>query len=114
MGRMGMERRRHPRVPSRQRCWCQGDDITIYAQIGDVSEGGLSLRTTAHLAPGAAVRVWLPWAGGDLEVRARVAWCLDQGRPGGEAGLGLRFEGAGPGAAEALRGFVSSLRGARS
>ena len=57
---MGTERRRHPRVPSRQRCWCEGDDITIYSQINDFSEGGLSLRTAAHLVPGAPVRVWLP------------------------------------------------------
>jgi hypothetical protein len=46
-----------------------GDDITIYAQIGDVSEGG-------------------------------------------EAGLG--FDGPTPGASEALRGLLSSLRRARS
>ena len=110
---MGNERRGHPRVPSRQRCWCEGDDITIYAQIGDVSEGGLSLRTAAHLAPGSPARVWLPAAAGALEMQARVAWCIQRSRPGGQAGLGLRFEGAGPGAVEALRGLVSALRRAR-
>jgi hypothetical protein len=46
-------------------------------------------------------------------MEARVAWCVERARPGGEAGLGLRFEGAGPGAVEALRGLVSSLRRAR-
>jgi hypothetical protein len=113
---MGTERRRHPRVPSRQRCWCEGNDITIYAQIGDLSEGGLSLRTPARLTPGSPVRVWLPAAAGAVEVEARVAWCLERDRPGAGAGagMGLRFEGAGPGAAEALRGLVGSLRRARS
>ena len=111
---MRTERRRHPRVPSRQRCWCEGDDITIYAQINDVSEGGLSLRTAAHLAPGAPVRVWLPDAAGALQLPARVAWCLEQPRPAGAAGLGLRFEGTGPDASRALRGILSRLRSERS
>jgi len=110
---MGTERRRHPRVPSRQRCWCEGDDITIYAQIGDLSEGGLSLRTSAPLLPGSPVRLRLPDAGGALEVPARVAWCLERSRPGGAAGLGLKFEAASPGAAEALRGLIRSLRRAQ-
>ena len=110
---MRTERRRHPRMPSRQRCWCEGDDITIYAQIGDVSEGGLSLRTSAHLSPGAPVRVWLPAAAGALELMARVAWCTERPGPGRQAGLGLRFEGAAPDASQALRGLLSSLRRAR-
>ena len=111
MGWMGMERRRHPRVPSRQRCWCQGDDITLYAQMSDLSEGGLSLRMAAHLVPGSPVRVWLPAAAGSLEMSARVAWCRDRPGAGGRAGLGIRFEAAGPAAAEALRGLLASLRG---
>ena len=111
---MGTERRRHPRVPSRQRCWCEGDDITLYAQINDVSEGGLSLRTAARLVPGSRVRVWLPVAAGVLELPARVAWCRERPRPGGEVGVGLRFEAPAPSASEALRGLLSSLRRARS
>ncbi len=114
MGRMGTERRRHPRMPSRQRCWCEGSDITIYAQIGDLSEGGVSLRTPARLPPGSPVRVWLPAAAGAVVVEARVAWCLEPDAPGAGAGLGLRFEGAGPGTAQALRGLMGSARRARS
>jgi uncharacterized protein (TIGR02266 family) len=109
---MWTERRRHPRVPSRQRCWCEGDDITIYAQIGDLSEGGLSLRTSAPLAPGSPLRVRLPGADGPLELRARVAWCAERAT-GGQPGLGLCFEGASRGALEQLRGMVRSLERAR-
>ena len=111
---MRTERRRHPRMPSRQRCWCEGDDITIYAQIGDVSEGGLSLRTAAHLAPGQAVRVWVPAASGPVELAARVVWCASQPGPGGEVGVGLRFESQAPAASEALRRVLASLRRTRS
>ncbi len=111
---MRTERRRHPRMPSRQRCWCQGDDITLYAQIGDVSEGGLSLKTAARLSPGAPVRVWLPAAAGAVELQARVAWCLTRPEPGGDAGLGLRFEGPVQDPTGAVAGLPSSLRGVRS
>ncbi len=105
---MGTERRSHPRVPSRQRCWCEGDDITIYAQIGDLSESGLSLRTSAPLVPGSPVRLRLPDGTETLELPARVAWCVELARPGGAAGLGLRFESASPRAVEALRGLIRS------
>ncbi len=110
---MGTERRRHPRVPSRRRCWCEGDDITIYAQIGDLSEGGLSLRTSAPLVPGSPVRLRLPDGPEALELPARVAWCAGWARPGGAAGLGLRFESSSPDAVEALRGPIRSPGRAR-
>ncbi len=107
-----MERRRHPRVPSHQRCWCEGEDITIYAQIGDLSEGGLSLKTSVPLPPGSPVRVRLPGATGPLDMRARVAWCAER-VPRGQARLGLCFEGASRSAVEEIREMVRSLVRAR-
>ena len=109
---MGMERRRYPRVPSRQRCWCEGDDITIYAQMGDLSEGGLSLKTSVPLPPGSPVRIRFPGTTGPLDMRARVAWCAERVPPG-RARLGLCFEGASRRALEEIRGMVRSLARAR-
>lgn len=104
------EQRRHTRVASRQRCWCEGDDITIYAQIGNLSEGGLFLRTSAPLPPGARVRVRL--GAGEVELPARVAWrrdpCAEQARE--EPGMGLRFDDGGDGARAAIRGHLDRLR----
>lgn len=107
------EQRRYPRLPSRQRCWCEGDDITIYAQIGNISEGGLFLRTSAPLPPGARVRVRLGGDAGEVEVHAHVAWRRDprdeQARE--EPGMGLRFEPA-DGARDVIRSHLDRLRAA--
>lgn len=104
------ERRRHPRVPSRDRCWCEGDDITVYAQIGDLSEGGLFLRTAAPLAPGSRVKLSLGALQGALD--ASVAWRREPPWPPGEAGVGLRFHPRDGRTMEALRRLLRSLRGA--
>lgn len=100
-------------MPSRQRCWCEGDDITIYAQIGNLSEGGLFLRTSAPLPPGARVRVRLDGGAGEVELPARVAWRRDprEDRAWEEPGMGLRFEDGDDGAHAAIRNHVARLLG---
>src|SRR6185369_3065374 len=46
------ENRKTERVPSRLRCWCEGENVTVYARIGNLSEGGLFLRTSTPLERG--------------------------------------------------------------
>jgi uncharacterized protein (TIGR02266 family) len=106
------EQRRHARLPCRQRCWCEGDDITIYAQIGNLSEGGLFLRTSAPLPPGARVRVRLGGDAGEAELRARVAWRRDprEERYREQPGMGLRFEPGDEGARAVVRSHLDRLR----
>ncbi len=104
-----MAERRFPRVPARERCWCEGEDITIYAQIANISEGGLFLKTHDPLAPGARVRVRFP---GDppLELAAAVVWRRVAAPESREVpGMGLAFQGLDGGAAEALRGHLGRL-----
>jgi uncharacterized protein (TIGR02266 family) len=99
-------------VPSRQRCWCEGDNITIYAQIGNLSEGGLFLRTSAPLPPGARVRVRLAAGTSEVEVPASVAWRWDpradwaQGQPG----MGICFDAGDDGVRAEIRGHLERLR----
>jgi len=104
------EQRRHPRLPCRQRCWCEGDDITIYAQIGNLSEGGLFLRTSAPLPPGARVRIRLGRGEGEAEMPARVAWRRDPRQDREEPGMGLRFEPGDEGARAVVRSHLDRLR----
>jgi len=106
------DQRRHPRVPSRQRCWCEGDNITIYAQIGNLSEGGLFLRTSAPLPPGARVRVRLYAGAGEVEMPASVAWRWDpRGDPArAEPGMGIRFDAGADGARAEIRDLLERLR----
>ena len=105
------QERRHPRAASRQRCWCEGDDITIYAQVGNISEGGLFLRTSAPLPPGARVRLRLSLGPGEVEVPARVAWRRDPRLQAAEEdpGMGLRFEPTAAAELEVLRSHVERL-----
>ncbi len=86
----GSENRRHSRVPTRLRCWCEGENVTVYARIGNLSEGGLFLRTSTPLPNGA--RTTLRFRDGESEevsAEATVMWS----RPGvgDQAGMGLKF-----------------------
>ena len=106
------DQRRHPRVPSRQRCWCEGENITIYAQIGNLSEGGLFLRTSAPLPPGARVRVRLDAGPGGVEVPASVAWRWDprEDSARGDPGMGIRFDAGDDGVRAEIRSHLERLR----
>jgi uncharacterized protein (TIGR02266 family) len=111
--RPGREQRQHPRIPVRQRCWCEGEEITVFTQMGNISEGGLYLRTQAPLLPGDRVRVQLRDGEGELELGAAVVWRLPPGRaPDAEPGVGLRFDRDDADRAAALHRHVRQLRGA--
>lgn len=106
------EHRQHPRVPVRQRCWCEGASITVYTQMGNISEGGLCLRTQAPLAPGERVRIRLGHDVAGLELEAAVVWRVPPGQGlDVEPGVGLRFDGNDASAAAALRRHVARLMG---
>jgi len=107
-----VEQRRHPRIAVRHRCWCEGANITVYTQMGNISEGGVCLRTQAPLAPGERVRVRLGHNGADLELQAAVVWRVAPGQgPDAEPGVGLRFDGNDAAASAALRRHVALLMG---
>ncbi len=107
--RLVKDKRRHARVPSRQRCWCEGPDITIYAPIENLSEGGLFLRSPAPLARGTHVRLRLGSDGGEVRASAAVVWRRDGGASDEEPGMGLRFEALDKRASAALRGQLGRL-----
>ena len=97
---MSENRRKSERVPSQLRCWCEAEDVTFYARIGDLSEGGLFLRTSTPLASGTRAHLRLLDGGVELRTGATVRWARadetelwDAGRPGGQpSGMGLEFD----------------------
>ncbi len=103
------EQRRHPRAPSHQRCWCEGPDITIYAPIENLSEGGLFLRASAPLARGTEVSLRLVQGGDQVCASAAVVWHRNTGAAEEEPGMGLRFHALDMRASAALRGQVGRL-----
>ncbi len=96
------DNRKWRRVPSRLRCWCEGENITVYARIGNLSEGGLFLRTSTPLHEGS--RALLRF-GNDIEANARVVWARLEGQ-GGPPGMGLVFEGMDDARLETIRRLI--------
>ncbi len=99
--------RKYERVPSKLRCWCEGENVTVYARIGNMSEGGLFLRTSTPLARGAKAR--LRFGSDGFEATARVVWSRVEGQEG-PAGMGLEFEGPEDQIREAIRRMIDEDR----
>jgi uncharacterized protein (TIGR02266 family) len=100
------DRRKHLRLAWPQRCWCQASEISIYAQIGNVSEEGLFLRTPSPLSEGTAATLRLRLGADEAEqvVEAVVVWREDQ------RGMGLRFVSAPQGFEDRLRDLLRTLQ----
>jgi uncharacterized protein (TIGR02266 family) len=100
-----VENRKHPRVPSRLRCWCEGENVTVYARVGNISEGGMFVCTSTPLIKGAAATLRFG-AESPVETPATVMW-VHSGNGGGlPTGMGLRFEGLDEGRVEAIRRLI--------
>jgi uncharacterized protein (TIGR02266 family) len=102
------ENRKTTRVLSCLRCWCESEEITLYARVGNLSEGGLFLRTSTPLDTGRRARVRL--GGGmvnEVLAEATVMWNRSRRQDKGPAGMGLRFEGLDSGAQDVLRRIIS-------
>lgn len=87
---MSSENRKFQRVPSRLRCWCEGENVTVYARVGNLSEGGMFLRTSTPLERGARAVLRFGAEPG-VEAPATVMWARPEAA-GTPAGMGLRFE----------------------
>lgn len=105
---MAAENRKFTRTPSRLRCWCEGENVTVYARIGNLSEGGLFLRTSTPLQRGSRALLRFG-ADPSIQASARVIWSRMEGQ-GGPAGMGLMFEGVESGVLEEIRRIVEVER----
>ncbi len=102
--------RKHPRVMSGRRCWCVGENVTFYARVGNLSEGGLFIRTNTPLAQGARAMLRLGRTGeGEVQASATVIWARDS-QQAGPAGMGLCFEPLDSVTLERLRRIISLER----
>ncbi|PZR16184.1 MAG: TIGR02266 family protein [Archangium gephyra] len=101
------DNRKFQRVTSKLRCWCEGENITVYARIGNLSEGGIFLRTSTPLERGS--KAMLRFGTDGVQTPARVVWSRVEGQ-GGPAGMGLEFEGADERIREAIRQLIDEDR----
>ncbi len=113
-----IERRRHPRLSVGLTAHCQIDGIVSQEALGDLSVGGLYLRTSAAVRQGARVRIvlGLPYIGGQrvCSLAGRVAW-VNRGEMGEVRGAGVEFDQETESADyELLRGFLELWGSPRS
>lgn len=107
----GAELRRMPRLPLGLSAHCQIDGIVAQHALGDLSTGGLYLRTSTPLRLGARARIvlGLPYIGGQ-RVCTLSATVLRLDREGGEdgpvRGAGLGFDETDGPDHELLVGFL--------
>lgn len=104
---MSDENRKFARISSRLRCWCEGENITVYARIENLSEGGIFVRTSTPLERG--TRATLRFGTSGVEAPARVVWSRMEGQ-GGPPGMGLVFEDLQDGVRDAIRRLIEEDR----
>lgn len=81
--------------------------MTVYARIGNLSEGGLFLRTSTPMERGA--RTTVRFGRGDsseIEVHATVVWARSDSESG-PPGMGLEFDPLDDSKREQLRRVIS-------
>jgi hypothetical protein len=102
----GKDRRRHPRLPSRQQAVCKSlsghEGDTWKAQVNDVSQGGLSLTMNRRFEVGTVLLVTLGQPQEPRWLFVRVV--RQQARPGHKWQLGCMF--AQPIREEELQGLL--------
>lgn len=105
-GQSLVENRKFSRVQSKLRCWCEGENVTLYARIGNLSEGGLFLRTSTPLANGSKARVRFG-DGNAVEAAAAVVWSRGIDGDEGPPGMGLKFLDLSDSLKEQIKALVS-------
>ncbi len=107
-----MENRKFGRVPSRMRCWCEGDNVTLYSRVGNLSEGGLFVRTSTPLRQGVQATVRLGVGEEDdrqVQTLVKVVWTRHNDKQW-PSGMGLKFESLDAASLERLRQIISYER----
>lgn len=89
--------------------------MSVFAPMGNLSEGGLFVRTQLPLPVGTqtTLRFHLGDDGPEHEVKAVVVWGTN-GAAASPPGMGLRFTHADPDAVAGIRVLVSRLQGQES
>jgi hypothetical protein len=88
-------RRRHDRLEVGLSAHCQIDGVVSQEALGDLSMGGLYLRTSTNVRIGARVRVvlGLPYFGSQrvCSLNGTIVW-IDRNREGAALGAGVEFD----------------------
>ena len=103
------DRRRFKRSDVHSRCWCEGNNITLYVKVNNVGEGGLFVRTHApfHSGEHARIRWRMPNSSAEVEAETIVRWTREHTTlDGSPPGMGVEFTGMNNQTLHAIRDYV--------
>ena len=84
------EKRREPRFQSKQKVWCEGQDVKLSAEARDISLGGMALETGEPAEVGSTMKVSFAVPdGSDVSVNMEVVWRKEKPE-GKRVAMGLR------------------------
>jgi uncharacterized protein (TIGR02266 family) len=97
------------------RVWCEGDNVTLFGRVGNLSEGGLFVHTGTPFDAGmrAGVRLKDEGTGGELAASVMVVWSRELG-DGQPAGMGMKFEPFDERLAQSIRELLTREQAKRS
>lgn len=103
---MGRERRKHPRLKFEVPVDIKSGHYLFVARTADLSEGGVFIRTPAHIKQGSTVHLHLKLENRQtITVVGTVCWRRNN-EDGSQEGVGVQFEEMSPHARSVLRGFM--------
>ena len=86
-----VDNRRHPRADVGQRLWCETEASTLYVRAGNVSAGGMFIRTASPAEVGQRLRIsFEDRVAGPVVAEAEVVWARTADEGGGP-GMGVRI-----------------------
>ena len=71
---MSDEQRRDPRITTRQRLWCEGQDNTLAGETRDVSRNGMFIVAEEAPEVGSQMKVTLKDEAGEVTLNMEVMW----------------------------------------
>jgi Tfp pilus assembly protein PilZ len=71
---MSDDQRRDPRIATRQRLWCEGQEATAAAETRDVSRNGMFIVAEDAPEVGSQMKLTLQDEGGEVTLNMEVMW----------------------------------------
>ena len=89
---MSDDQRRDPRIATRQRLWCEGQDASTAAETRDVSRNGMFIVAENAPEVGSQLKVTLEDEGGEVTLNMEVMW-KGAKTADNKTGVGMRIVG---------------------
>lgn len=107
---MSQEQRRDPRIATRQKIWCEGQDSPVAAETRDVSKSGMFIVAEGAPEVGSQFNVKFDDGDGEVSLKMEVMWKGAKSADN-KTGMGVRIVGFDKGA-DVYERFLNRQAGA--